>query len=479
MRIASFFRSPPIERNDLENLESQLQKTGKKLENSKLIDSESLRFDYEKLREKIIVLSFEKKAADPSFQLSRLAQKVYDTALKITEEKDREKIFSHGKEYAFLTSERHYIHKHIETLEKWRASEQTPKSCKVEIIDGKIQLKTYADKGFSELTVYHDVEELQKNAELNPKLRYEYTYYSCDSKEEYPTELKPSFKIKGDGNYHVSVVTDCPYKQMSLTGNHTWLRLIDPEGHVISVGKYPKKLSDPYFYVKDPVSFSSSDNHEWLCRKGAIQENSFIISKEDYDALSEDILNDLVSNLDNENSQDFNVFNENCTDWAIEKVGKIGLNIEKNSIQVDQFVLLFPKFNEWYNNKIPLGLRKAIAPIKNAASFLILQTIRIAFICILGGGVKNEKNPSSKKFLYNFKQLFNYRVTHLTHPWKLRRYLDGQAEKIQSEYNQKAQSPQKTQEENFTSEHLRKTHSPQKADLLKREIHPQRILRVI
>ncbi len=377
---------------------------------------------YESLRADIIVEAFDMKKNDSNYKMSALVQKVYDTALKITDPKGKEQILDHGREYAFLTSERHYLHKHIETLEKWN-----PGTAKVQVKDDKLVLRTYQDRRLD-----HKVTGLMRYAEDNPSAVLDYNYYSIDERVDHPKELKPAFKTKGDGQFHVSIVADCPEKKMQMQGQHAWLRLIDAEGKVYSVGKFPKDLHLPYVYAKEEVMYSSSDSHEWLCRKDSIHENRFTIKEEDFEKIKKSITHDLN---EKRTKQDFNTFHENCSDWAISKLNLVGLHIDKEAFQVDQFAVLFPTLSEIYDDHMPKALKKVFDPVLNAISYVALQVVRVAMIVFLGGFRKNSENKKSECFLQSPKKIFDYELTTLTHPWRMTKFLEKNRDNIQAIYD--------------------------------------------
>ncbi len=407
----------------ISDIEKRLNQISKSLKKNKLTskDRRDLKKDYENLRTTLVVKAFTKKKEDSSYEMPARAQKVYNLAKKITINPNESKILPLGEQFAFLTSNRHFIHKHIETLEKWNG----PRSSKPIINpEGKIKLRTYPHSPHGERIVFHDVNDLIEEAKQDDNLVFDLTFFSLEPKEEIPQQLKPSFKIQGDGHYHAAIMTDCPTDKLALSGQHTWMRLIDPQGNVMSIGKFPKKIQFPFLYAKEASIFCCPDQHEWLCRNNTMQEHRFQIDEDKYNGLVDSINKDLK----NASNHDFNFFKENCSDWVIKKLEKFDiLKFKKSEIQVDQINYLFPAFEKWHDKMFQRGsnFRKISNIARSVLSFVTLQIARVALVIILGGMRKNKENEYSKRFLNRpFKQIFDPTITTVTPPIGVRRYLN-------------------------------------------------------
>jgi hypothetical protein len=400
-------------------IDKRLKQITKQLKKNNLnsLGKQSLKDEYESLRTRLVVMEFEEKSANPAYDMGATAKKVFEVANKITENADESEILRYGPEYAFLTSDRHHLHKHIETLDRWK----NPNSSKAVIDHEGIKLRTYTGSG---QVRNHLASELMKKAQSEPNLVYELTHFSLAPREEHPKKLQPAFKIKGDGDCHVGIVTDCPTENLAISGQHTWLRLIDSNGTVYSVGKFPKKIRFPFLYAKESAVFSTADRHEWLCRDNTIQEHRFTISKKQYDKLVKSIEKD----LNNSSRHDFNFFKENCSDWALQKLSDLNVHkFDMEKIQVDQFSFLFPGFGKWHDKMLKRGtrLRKISTLAQKVLSFATLQLARVALVITLGGMKKNKENEYSKRFMNRpFSKIFDPTLTKVTPPVEVRSYLN-------------------------------------------------------
>jgi hypothetical protein len=419
-------------KNDISDIDKRMKQLSKVMKKWLVTSAkrQSAKKEYEVLRTRLIDLSFRKKQADPNFEMPEAVQKIYEIAKEITEGGD-EKILNHGKEYAFLTSRGHlhYFDKHIKTLKKWGG----PKCSKLVIDQEGVKLCTHSGK-----VRKHLVSDLIEESEKNRDLIFDLTYFDLIRrvKNKAATDFKPAFQTRGDGKYHISVVTDCPGKNLTVNGNHTWLRLTDDKGCVYSVGKFPMDLKLPFLFRKEAVLFSCPDTHEWLCLEDAVEEHRFDITKRDFKILIKNIEYDLQNSP---NEDDFNVFGESCSDWAIDQIAKIGLIINKRQARVDQFSVLCPKFGRFYEKYIPLKIRTRYGDhIRKTISIAALQLARIALIFLFGGVEKNQKNKKSKPFIKSPKDLVKPDLTEFIHPFKLRQYLDKQKDLIQKNYWEQA-----------------------------------------
>ncbi|NGX57676.1 MAG: hypothetical protein K940chlam3_00570 [Chlamydiae bacterium] len=379
----------------------------------------------ERARAFFIITAFELKSENKDYKLPPEVQKVFKVAQEISHVNiGKPEILAHGEEYAFLTDKRHFLDKHILTLKKWRREHRSSKSSLVKKDDiGHLILATYSKKNRK---TTHLVSQLMNDATDDRELTYNLDYFGLheERKGDIVTELRPNFKVKGDDIFHVSIVTDCPTNTLSSAGHHTWLRLIDARGRVYSTGKFPTYINGVYLFEKVPVVYKNSDKHEWLMRHDTIKEHKFELTHGEFNSLKARIEADYRSVKD----QDFLFFNQNCSDWAVEYVSEFYKEIEKKKTQVDGFSILFKTVWSIYTKCTPSFIKRIVSPIKKIASRIFLQLPRYTLIRLLGG-TRKPKREGSKSYLEETTWLGS--ITNVTHPYKLRRWLNENHIRIQ------------------------------------------------
>lgn len=353
-------------------------------------------------REEAIHASFQAKKLDPKFELSNEAKKVYALAKQITDLQDDD-ILNFGGDLAFLVHHNH-IYKRIQVLgETYRAK----------LVNGELTLSD------------EKVSTLREDSHAHPDLVFDLDGYSLKRVTAGTpiNELQKNFRRESDGKYYLSIVTCCPKERLVTKGSHTWMRLINHKGEVISFGKFPKPVN-PTLFAKEPVEFKNADTKEWQADQKTIEETRFPLSKEEFKALKEDIKKDLKHS----NEHDFNFFCQNCSDYALDKLAKF-YTIDKSKARVDGFDILL---NGWgwslYKKWTPHSLQKVIDPVRRMASLILLQPLRFALMSTMGGFKVNRENPHSKS--YFSEQAWFSRVTDITAPYAVRAYLNEHYDEI-------------------------------------------------
>jgi hypothetical protein len=383
----------------------QSRQSGKLEEAKKEKDHEAINVAqrcFDMYREEEIDVSFQAKKLDPTFELSKEAKKVYAIAKQITDLQDDD-ILRFGGDLAFLVHHNH-IYKRIQVLgETYRAT----------LVEGELTLSN------------RKVSELREDSHAHPDLVFNLDGYSVKSATAGApiNEVQKNFRREGDGNYYLSVVTCCPKERLVMKGSHTWMRLINHKGEVISFGKFPKPVN-PTLFAKEPVEFKNADTKEWQAEKKTIEEKLFPLSKREFKVLKEEIKQDLIHS----DQHDFNFFCQNCSDYVLDKLAKF-YDIDKSKARVDGFDILL---NSWgwslYKKWIPHTLQKVIDPVRRIASLILLQPLRFALMSALGGFKVNKENPHSKSFIS--EQSWFGRVTDITAPYAVRAYLNAHYDEI-------------------------------------------------
>ena len=225
------------------------------------------------IRQQLVGIVFHHKATEePQYALTGTAQKVYQTALAVTifdpsrnaEEQRQEYILQHGADYAFLTDPRHRLYKHIQVLQKWgtdarvctRESNNDLYFNNLRNLEvGRTSIKTLRES----YTTIRD--EKFHGSDFCYDLNHDAIYLKSDTTTMSLTEslgggqpvtkLNHNFQIPfHDGHYYLEIVTDCPSNRLGWVVYHSWIRLIDDQGRVTSIGKFPKKWIWPLYILK-------------------------------------------------------------------------------------------------------------------------------------------------------------------------------------------------------------------------------------
>jgi hypothetical protein len=379
-----------------------------------------------------LIEEFSKKMHDASYELTGTAKKSFEAAKKIIvfpKGVDEERIIlTHPEDIHFLTSNPHFIHKHVLVCTFSHNND-------IRLVYDKLK-----DDFF-----FHTKDSVRKKrllAEKDQDLVYELDYFALRHKRKdpeadpshpnfiilgRPTSLHPSFKRKGDGCYYVEIASGSRENKPTQSGNHNWLRLIDAEGNVISIGMHPKITVSPMVsYAKIPVRFFNSDVYEWVNNR-TFYAHTFPLSQAEYLSLKEEILKDMIAASKNEFSFDYSIFEGNCCDWMVQKLAKY-LQIDTSGVVTDLYVTVFPNLYDYYRKSTSDEMKMVLSPFIKLITYgaHIPRLIRAA---VSGGFSVNEENPQSKPFIkYSWDFLLNVDMHVALHPYLFEEYL-GQHEK--------------------------------------------------
>jgi len=372
-------------------------------------------------KQEYVIREFAKKRHDSSYKMNKLAMKSFNVAKTIIlfpEGVDQEKVLiDHGKDIAFLTTPPHYFHKHVLVSTNWH--------------DNDIRLTYDPDKDDFIFHTGESVREKRKKAENDPNLMYDLDFFALHEKEmDYkPHSLYPSFQRKGDGKFYVEVVSGSLQNLPTLAGNHNWLRLIDDEGKVISVGVHPfQDLTLTNAYSKSPVRFSNCDLYEWIDNR-TFYAHRFPMTKEEFYALKEEIIRDMYLATDPDTTFDYSIFGWNCADWIVEKLITY-LTIDRDEMTIEGLCTLTPNLLQFYRHKMPDVCKMVISPILQQIHTK-LHVPRFVWIWYGGGFTTSEENNHSVAFWKNEWEFISDETMHyVVHPFLLEEYLQNHEEEL-------------------------------------------------
>lgn len=360
----------------------------------------------------IINLSFAYKRDHPEFKLTNLAKKTFEVAKEITKgEVEDLYILNHPREYAFLTGPFHYLHKHIRTLvDHWGVD------AKVEIVEEELTFHT-GEKVFEML-----LESEEKDHQV-----FDLDQLSLGRRDEKQscTKLRPNFQREGDGKHYLQIAIFNPEDTPTARRHHSWVRLIDANGEIISVGKYPEHLNEPNFYAMEPVAYRCSDEYEWLAM-GKEKTYDIELTESEYKEVHAEILKTMRQQTSTTAPKDdFNVFvGKNCTDWVISIASRF-IKIDREACRVDQLatILVFPKIYRFFEKNTPKWIKVVTWPIRKFFSILF-HIHRLILYLFMGAFTRNPKNPDSTPLISHWTELFNDRLTMTTHPLYFNQWLE-------------------------------------------------------
>ncbi len=384
--------------------------------------------DYFDNKKDEVIEEFQNKLLNNNHELSLAAKKSFEAAKKIIifpKSVDMEKvILKHAEDIYFLTSNPHFIHKHVLVT--------TFKH------DNDIRLVYNKKKDDFFFHTKESVKEKRLLAEKDPDLVYELDYFALRPKKREPeadpdnpnfiilgrpTSLHPSFQRKADGCFYVEIASGSRENKPTQSGNHNWIRLIDGDGKVISVGMHPKvTFTSGKAYAKIPVRFFNSDVYEWIDNR-TFYSHTFPLSKEEFFALKEEIINDMIFASENRLDFDYSIFEGNCCDWMIKKLARY-LQMDTSEAVVDMYVTIAPDLYDYYRKNISEEMKAVLSPFVKLITYgaHIPRLIR-AGIC--GGFCVNEENPKSEPFIkYSIDFLFNFDMHSAVHPYLFEEYLE-------------------------------------------------------
>jgi hypothetical protein len=383
--------------------------------------------DYFDNKKEEVILEFGIKLLDKNHELSSAAKKSFEAARKIIifpENIDIEKvILSHAEDVYFLTSNPHFIHKHV-LICTYRH-------------DNDIRLAYDENKNDFFFHTKESVREKRLLADKDPDLVYELDYFALRTKRKdpeadpehpnfiilgKPTILHPTFQRKADGCYYVEIASGSRENKPTQSGNHNWIRLIDSDGKVISVGMHPKITLNPYnAYAKNPVRFFNSDVYEWIDNR-TFYAHTFPLSKSEYFSLKEDIIKDMAAASEDDFNFDYSIFEGNCCDWMIKKLARY-LQINPKEATTDLYVTVFPDLYDYYRKDISEEMKTILSPFFKLITYGA-HVPRLVRAAVCGGFSVNEENPNSAPFIkYSVDFLFNVDMHVAVHPFLFEEYL--------------------------------------------------------
>ena len=280
------------------------------------------------------------------------------------------------------------------------------------------------------------VRQMRILSESDPDLVFELDYYALRHKrkaeggiQDHPSfiifepsiSLHPSFKREGDGHYYVEIVSGSKENRPTATGNHNWLRLIDSNGNVISVGIHPKvSLTQLNAFAQFPVIFYNSDVYEWIDNR-TYYSHTFPLLFEEYFALKADIEADMVAITNKETSFDYSILEYNCVHWIIEKLSKT-FTFHEDEMKFDLYAAMFPSLLDYYRKEALPDVKMIIDPFLRLLQYGV-HIPRFVSACICGGFVTNDENIHSMSYMKKEFRLFDIDMHLVLHPFLFEEYL--------------------------------------------------------
>lgn len=201
----------------------------------------------------------------------------------------------------------------------------------------------------------------------------------------------------------------CCEETPRFVGDHSWLRLIDPEGNVYSVGKYRPYKTDPKHQAKNPMRVQkgllmSPDVSEfWPTR---IHRIPIEITPEEFE--------EMKRNIEEDNRQDLETFqlvNDNCTKY-VEKIAAVA-HIRLPYTEKPAWRLLAPKMEKPVDVLTP-WLPGCVKQLSSSATTLALQS------CLLWQGAykvdKEVARESVRPMICGSKDLMDVESLKIGHP---------------------------------------------------------------
>lgn len=399
-------------------------------------------------QKELILEEFSKKLLDPQYEMGLTSEKSFQAAKKIIlfpKDLDQEKIIlSHPEDIFFLTSSPHFIHKHVLVCTFYHNN------------DIRLTYDPIKDDFF--FHTKESVKEMRALAEADPNLVYELDYYALRHKKRDPnavidhpsfiifemaTTLHPSFKRKGDGHYYVEIASGSRENKPTASGNHNWLRLIDSEGNVISVGMHPKiSMTQTNAFARIPIRFYNSDVYEWIDGR-TYYSHTFPLHPSEYFALKQDIINDMIAITDKETSFDYHVLDYNCVHWISAKLKNI-FTFREEEMKFDLYAAMFPELLDYYRKRASDEMKMILDPILRLIQYGVhLPGIIRAAIC--GGYVINEENAHSISFMSASWRIFDIDMHVALHPYLFEEYFQNHEKELMLQRVERISSIEKSE----------------------------------
>ncbi|MGM0440481.1 MAG: hypothetical protein ACQEP8_05150 [Chlamydiota bacterium] len=258
-----------------------------------------------------------------------------------------------------------------------------------------------------------------------------------------PPEQRPS-------NHILEVVTECPKDKPGLLGYHAWVRLINPQGEVYSVGYAPDVAGFFPFEGCDfskvhllcetvPGKIMNTDITEWL--QPSHQDSRTELPIEITPQQFQQLITYIEKMQNTQHDKLFNFVNGNCTAWVANLLGQVGVSVQARS-NIHELILpsKFSRALNWLGRKMPLWLKRLCSPIR-LVMFGSRNLIMLAFFGAYRGEV-NKKTNRKQRFIGTFKDVFKLEKCYT--PYALRQwqrshklYLDIDKKRGEKKYHRK------------------------------------------
>jgi hypothetical protein len=191
-------------------------------------------------------------------------------------------------------------------------------------------------------------------------------------------KLEPDWKDPEPqpGHYFIEIVS----KQRGFLGlsRHCWVRLIDAESNVISVGFGGKVLKCGTFRSQKG-KFVSPDVGEF--EDGIEHKTRIVISKKDHDNIKERIEFDQKTK-----NVYFNMITRNCSMYACALLKEIGITIDNREFPTQALA-------RWFFKKLGVNINLTVLKVINYAAFIfriLLSPFYLILILALGAGYSDN-----------------------------------------------------------------------------------------
>lgn len=218
--------------------------------------------------------------------------------------------------------------------------------------------------------------------ESKPSVKWSYGQEGVQKKDMYSwSTLQPFTQRNPPGKYIFEYCVCCEDSSYRLHGDHTWFRLITPDGKVYSVGKNLEQKIDGAFglpFRKKKGYLMSPDVSEfWPI---PIHTLPVEITKEAFEKIKQSVEEDKQKEAD----MDFQVFKGNCTEYANFKAALAGLKLSTTRSVLRLITPIFlQNIYDFMNGVLPTLIMKVI----NIAGAIFFNTV----LLILGNGAIDSK----------------------------------------------------------------------------------------
>ncbi len=198
-----------------------------------------------------------------------------------------------------------------------------------------------------------------------------------------------------------------------FTSRHSFLRLIDDQGNVVSVGKFPKEI------LWERGNYMRQANQRLSCPdpcdcKYPIDNQHAVripLTKEQYEGLSKDIKEELVDLTNGISRGVFNYFEDNCARWCLETLSK------HTDIEIDPSSLKTTITESILSNYMPRWMSKALNSIASVGLYFSgLILIKYYIVWSQGGLQNNDHTKNSKPVVDGYLEFFGPNFTTFIPP---------------------------------------------------------------